>query len=121
MTAAKVTLVNRVNQIYNDDLAIRLVLVDGNDELNFSSADFPPNGGYHTPGLQCGGPCYPGVDSATPGEGNGTGEACDVQTIVRAEFVRRFGEDVAGPPERYAEAAGAIWMALTESRQPRRP
>ena len=36
--AAKVTLMNRVNQIYNDDLAIRLVLVDGTDKLNLDTA-----------------------------------------------------------------------------------
>ncbi|MBS45115.1 MAG: hypothetical protein CMH83_18485 [Nocardioides sp.] len=33
----KVTLMNRVNQIYNDDLAIRLDLVDGTDQLNFAT------------------------------------------------------------------------------------
>ena len=82
VTAAKVTLMNRVNQIYNDDLAIRLVLVEGNDALNFHSSDVPPNGGYHTPGLQCLGlPCFPGADGTEPGGGTGTGEACDIQTI----------------------------------------
>lgn len=44
----------------------------------------------------------------------------EVGTVVRSEFVRRFGEDVAGPPERYAEAAAAIWRVLAENRHPRR-
>ena len=40
--ARKTTLVNRVNQIYDDDLAIALQLVAGNDSLNFSTV-----GGVH--------------------------------------------------------------------------
>jgi hypothetical protein len=36
----------------------------------------------------------------------------DVSRIIRAEFARRFGEDIAGPPERYIEAAASIWRAL---------
>lgn len=38
VTAAKVTLINRVNQIYEDDFAIRLTLVAGNDALNLNTA-----------------------------------------------------------------------------------
>ena len=47
--AAKATLMNRVNQLYNDDLAIKMVLVANNDELNFATdveytaAGYPPN------------------------------------------------------------------------------
>ncbi len=35
--AEKVTLINRVDQIYNDDLAIRLELIDGTDTLNLDT------------------------------------------------------------------------------------
>jgi hypothetical protein len=44
----------------------------------------------------------------------------EVCTIVRDEFVRRFGDDVAGPPERYTLAAAAIWRAVSETRHPPR-
>lgn len=44
----------------------------------------------------------------------------EVRTIIRSEFVRRFGEEVAGPPERYAEAAAAVWLALADTRRPAR-
>lgn len=37
VTAAKVTLMNRVTQIYEDDLSIRMVLVNNNDLLNFDT------------------------------------------------------------------------------------
>ena len=37
-TAAKAVLVNRLDQIYEQDLAIRLVLVAGNDQLNLDTA-----------------------------------------------------------------------------------
>jgi hypothetical protein len=43
----------------------------------------------------------------------------EVRTIVRGEFVRRFGEEVAGPPQRYDEAAAAIWRVLVENRDRR--
>ena len=35
--AAKVALINRVDQIYEDDLSIRLVLIDGTDRLNLDT------------------------------------------------------------------------------------
>ena len=38
VTAAKVTLMNRVNQIYEDESAIRMVLIADNDKLNFNTA-----------------------------------------------------------------------------------
>jgi hypothetical protein len=60
--AAKATLVNRVNQIYNDDLAIRLVLIAETEELSLETdADATgPNGpcGAH--------PCFDQLDSCQP-------------------------------------------------------
>jgi hypothetical protein len=44
----------------------------------------------------------------------------DVCTIVHAEFVRRFGDEVAGPRERYSEPAREIWRVVSESRRPAR-
>ncbi len=59
-----ITLINRVNQVYNDDLGIRMLLVNGTDELNFDTeakaagADGP-----------CGSaPCF---DPAVGAEGDG--------------------------------------------------
>jgi hypothetical protein len=52
--AEKVTMMNRVNQIYNDDLAIRMLLIDETEELNLDTAEkaYLPNG-------PCGAaPCY---------------------------------------------------------------
>ncbi|HEU5474253.1 MAG TPA: M12 family metallo-peptidase [Actinophytocola sp.] len=46
VTAAKVTLVNRVNQIYEDETAIRLVLINDTDRTNLNTAAMAtePNG-----------------------------------------------------------------------------
>ena len=70
--AAKVVLMNRVNQVYNDDLAIKLVLVADTPKLNLDTA-----AKYSGPAGPCVAPCYP------PGTGNG----CDTQTIIQNNFV----------------------------------
>lgn len=52
--AEKVTLMNRVNQIYNDDLAVRMVLIDGTEDLAFDTLAEAVE-----PGGACGAnPCY---------------------------------------------------------------
>ena len=71
MLAAKVTLMNRVNQIYNDDLAVRMLLIDGTDtELNFDTA-----AEMTEPGGPCGdAACFPDAlpnDEVDPDTGEG--------------------------------------------------
>ena len=41
----------------------------------------------------------------------------DVCRIIRGEFARRFGEDIAGPPERYLDASAAIWRAMRSGKE----
>jgi hypothetical protein len=52
VTAAKVTLMNRVDQIYEDDMSIRMVLVNNNDLLNLDTwaQAIAPNGACGTAG-----------------------------------------------------------------------
>ena len=61
VTAAKVALMNRVNQVYEDDVSVRMVLVANNDVLNlntaaqFSGANGPCGGAacYSTASVSC--------------------------------------------------------------------
>jgi Metallo-peptidase family M12B Reprolysin-like len=82
VTAEKTTLMNRVNQIYNDDLAINLVLVNGTDELNLDTAAkaTEPNGpcGAHA--------CYTS-DPDAAGYVEGQIAFCDVGTLQRNQTV----------------------------------
>jgi len=65
VTAAKVTLINRVTQVYEDETAIRLVLIDGTDALNLDTA--AQMTGANGP---CGGAaCYTSAQAATCGSG----------------------------------------------------
>jgi hypothetical protein len=71
VTAAKVTLMNRVNQIYEDETAIRLVLIADTDKLNLNTQALLM--GANGP---CGAaPCY----AATP--------SCNGATIQRTRIV----------------------------------
>ncbi|HET9419630.1 MAG TPA: M12 family metallo-peptidase [Nocardioides sp.] len=83
--AEKVTLINRVNQIYNDDLAIRMVLIDETDDLNLDTEAKAT--GINGP---CGShPCFdPGIgdpedDDYIPGHL----DTCDVGTLGRNRIV----------------------------------
>ena len=77
--AEKVTLINRVNQIYNDDLAIKMVLIDESDDLNLDTEAkaVGPNGpcGAH--------PCF----DPEVGEEPGQLTFCDVGTLGRNRIV----------------------------------
>ena len=80
--AEKVTLMNRVNQVYNDDTAIQMVLVDGTDKLNFDTVEKAtgPDGpcGAHS--------CYT-LDPTSPDYVEGQLSYCDVGTLVRNQTV----------------------------------
>lgn len=79
VTAEKVTLINRVNQIYNDDLAINLQLIDGTDLLNLDTVAkaLEPNG-------PCGAaPCFDTGTQELPGDL----DVCWPGTLVRAATV----------------------------------
>lgn len=43
-------------------------------------------------------------------------DRASVRALVRQVFVEVFGEDAAGGPERYEQAADAIWDTLTRGR-----
>lgn len=83
--AEKVTLINRVNQIYNDDLAITLRLVNGTDELNLDTTAeaLGPDGpcGAH--------PCFDAVanPSDPPADQYSQLDFCDLGTLGRNRTV----------------------------------
>ncbi|MEO9324241.1 reprolysin-like metallopeptidase [Nocardioides sp. C4-1] len=80
--AEKATLINRVNQIYGQDLAIRLQLINETDELNFDTAAKAT-----LPDGPCGGePCY---RSATPGDEDDYGDLdfCSGRALARNRVV----------------------------------
>ncbi len=73
VTAAKVTLINRVTQVYEDETSIRLILIDGTDALNLDTPEQMT--GANGP---CGGaPCY------TPAQATG----CSGGTLSRNRVV----------------------------------
>ncbi len=73
VTAAKVTLVNRINQVYEADFGVRMLLIDSTDELNLNTNALAtgPNG-------PCGvDPCFTAAQLETCGSG----------TLTRNDFV----------------------------------
>ncbi len=84
VVAEKVTLINRVNQIYNDDLAIKMVLIEETDDLSLEteSEATGPNGpcGAH--------PCFdPRIGDPDTTGTFGQLEFCDVGTLGRNRIV----------------------------------
>ena len=86
--AEKVTLINRVNQIYNDDLATELRLVNGSDKLNLDT-DAKATGANGPCGVA---PCFePYNDNGTPADTtddtDGELDYCDVPTLGKNRTV----------------------------------
>jgi hypothetical protein len=86
--AEKVTLINRVNQIYNDDLATELRLVEGTEQLNLDT-EAKATGANGPCGVA---PCFePYDDNGTPGTpGDDTPselDFCDVPTLGKNRTV----------------------------------
>ena len=84
VTAAKVTLINRVNQIYEDDFAIHMELVENNDVLNLDTASemTAANG-------PCGAaPCYTSAQAVS------CGAALDQTQIVIGQLIGASNYDV---------------------------
>ncbi|WP_193609719.1 M12 family metallo-peptidase [Nocardioides lijunqiniae] len=84
--AEKVTLINRVNQIYNDDLAINLRLVNETDKLNLDTVAEASG-----PDGPCGAhPCFDPEDLGGPGDADDVAsqlEYCDVPGLGRNRTV----------------------------------
>ena len=80
--AEKVTLMNRVNQVYNDDMAIHLQMVDGSEALNLDTAAKATE-----PGGPCGeSPCFEAAD-LDPETGGCTGGLLTRNIFVTGQLV----------------------------------
>ena len=84
--AEKVTLMNRVNQIYNDDLAVRMVLIDDTDRLNLDT-DAKATGANGPCGSA---PCFPPATLA----GGCTGTLLNRNRIALGQLVGASSYDV---------------------------
>ncbi len=85
VTAAKVALINRVDQVYESELAIRMVLIAQNDDLNLNTdaAMIDPNG-------PCGAaPCYTRAE-----EGGCSSDTLDANRIAIGQIVGAENFDI---------------------------
>jgi hypothetical protein len=82
--AAKTTLINRVDQVYNDDMAIKFVLIDDTDtklNLDTNAKAILPNG-------PCGASaCYSSDTFYADGTADDVPDGCDGSLLTRNEFV----------------------------------
>jgi hypothetical protein len=89
--AEKVTLMNRVNQVYNDDLAVKMVLIDETDKLNIDTDEeaFGANG-------PCGSaPCFSTNDQGVTQIANGcTGSLLTRNRIVLGQLIGASNYDI---------------------------
>ncbi|MCH1865955.1 M12 family metallo-peptidase [Nocardioides sp. CFH 31398] len=78
--AEKVTLMNRVNQVYNDDLAITMVLVEDSEKTNLDT---------RAKAIGADGPCGNAPCYEPPANGAGTGElaGCGVDLLAKNRLV----------------------------------
>ncbi|WP_104107633.1 reprolysin-like metallopeptidase [Nocardioides sp. 616] len=83
--AEKVTLMNRVNQLYNDDLAIRMLLINDTDKLNFDTA---------AKATEAGGPCGDAPCFTTTQLASCTGALLNRNRIVLGQVVGAGNYDV---------------------------
>ena len=85
--AEKVTLINRVNEIYNDDIATELRLVNGTDKLNLDT-DAKATGANGPCGVA---PCFEPYDdngtATTADDTDGELDFCDVPTLGKNRTV----------------------------------
>ncbi|HET6507333.1 MAG TPA: M12 family metallo-peptidase [Baekduia sp.] len=86
VTAAKVALMNRVDQIYERDLAIRMVLIDGNDALNLDTA---------AKATGTGGPCGSGACFTSAQLGSCQDTTLTRNTLVAARIAGAGSYDIA--------------------------
>ncbi|WP_207210368.1 M12 family metallo-peptidase [Nocardioides zhouii] len=83
--AEKVTLMNRVNQIYNDDLAVRMVLINDTDKLNLDTA---------AKATEANGPCGSSACFTTAQLTSCSGSALNRNRIVLGQLVGAANYDI---------------------------
>jgi hypothetical protein len=82
--AGKTTMMNRINQIYNDDVAVKMLLVAGTDKLNFQTL---------TEATGTNGPCG-GLACYSASDMTGCGNVIDKNTHVLAKLIGAENYDI---------------------------